>query len=183
MMRAAVFIAMSGMLVACADTGTPNTDSDRNQLADTVVDAKDGMTAGGWQSAPDGSDQSVAFRSANGELLFAVRCDVRGGLLFERHGWIARADLGMMQLRTGGTVRRLAASGAEDPPHVQAKAPYNDRLIPALMRFEGPLEVRFEGLETLMLPPSPAVQELTRRCQSSSRPAAAAAPAAPADAN
>ena len=173
---------MSATLVACADTGPPNSDSDRNEVADAVGGAadNDGMTAGGWQSAEDGGGQSVAFRSTSGELLFAIACDVRGGLLFERHGLVPRANLGLMQLRTGGVVRRLAATTAsDDEPQVQARAPYNDQLIPALMRFEEPLEVRIEGLRTLMLPPSPAVRELTQRCQRSRPPPAA--PAAPAE--
>ena len=81
---------MPATLVACADTGSPNSDSDRNEVADAVGAAadNDGMTAGGWHSAEDGGGQSVAFRSTSGELLFAIACDVRGGLLFERHGLV-----------------------------------------------------------------------------------------------
>ena len=184
-LRTALLLALAATLAACADTGAPSTDSDRNEEADAVGAGpdNDGMTAGGWQSAADDGGQSVAFRSRNGELLFAIACDVRGGLLFERHGLVPRGNLGLMQLRTGGDVRRLAATAASDgEPQVQARAPYNDQLIPALMRFEGPLEVRIEGLETLMLPPSPAVRELTQRCQRGGRPPAAAAPATPAEA-
>lgn len=179
--RTISLLAISAMLTACADTGPPNTNSDRNEVADAVgaTAAEDGgMTTGDWQPAAVGGGQSVAFQSPVGELLFGIGCDVRGGLLFERHGFVARANLGMMQLRTGGAVRRLAAtSGADDRPLVQARAPYNDQLIPALMRFEEPLEVRIDGLETLILPPSPAVRELARRCQRGSRPATAASPA------
>lgn len=71
-----------------------------------------------------------------------------------------------MQLRTGDTVRRLAATTAAGPqPMVQASVPYNDQLIGALMTFDEPLEVSYEGLETLVLPPSPAVGDLVRTCQ------------------
>lgn len=178
--RPILLLAVTVALAACADTGMPDAGSDRNEVADAVGAAAaedDGTTTGGWQPGADGGGQSVAFQSPVGELLFGIGCDVRGGLLFERHGFVARANLGMMQLRTGGAVRRLAAtSGSDDRPLVQARAPYNDQLIPALMRFEEPLEVRIDGLETLILPPSPAVRELTRRCQRGNRPAAAASP-------
>jgi hypothetical protein len=170
--RATLLLAAAGSLAACADAGPTGTDSERNEVAGAVGAAEDaGLTEGAWQSTGGDRPDSFAFRAPGGELLFSIGCDVRGGLLFERHGLVTRADLGMMQLRTGGAVRRLATSDADDPPRVVARAPYNDRLILALIRFEGPLEVRFEGLETLMLPPSPAVRELTQGCQRGSRPA------------
>lgn len=180
--RTIVLLAISVTFAACADTGPPNTDADRNEVADAVGAAAaedDGLTAGGWQPAADGEAQSVAFRSPTGELLFSIGCDRRGGLVFRRHGLVARGNLGLMQLRTGGDVRRLAATtGPDDQPEVQARAPYNDQLIPALMRFDQPLEVRVDGLETLILPPSPAVGELTATCQKGNRPLpGAAAPA------
>ena len=164
-------------LASCADTGAPVTDSDANEVAavDVVDEKNDGTTSGSWQAVDGGEARSVAFRSPNGELLFSIGCDRRGGLVFRRHGLVARANLGQMQLRTGGDVRRLAAStGPDDQPEVQARAPYNDQLIPALMRFDQPLEVRVDGLETLILPPSPAVGELTETCQQGNRPAAGA---------
>lgn len=176
--RAALLLAAAASLAACTDAGPTGTNSDRNRIADTVSAADvDGSTEGAWQSTGGDQTEAVEFRAPDGELLFNVGCDVRRGLLFERHGFVPRADLGMMQLRTGGAVRRLAASGVDEPPHVQARASYNDRLIPALMRFDRPLEVRIEGLETLMLPPSPAVRDLAKRCQRGDRPAAAAASA------
>ena len=173
--RAAWLPAAAASLAACADAGPTGSNSDRNEVAEAESASNDtGVTEGAWQStAGDGAD-SVEFRAPDGELLFNVGCDVRRGLLFERHGFVPRADLGMMQLRTGGAVRRLAASGADDPPHVQARASYNDRLIPALLRFQQPLEVRIEGLATLRLPPSQAVRELAKSCQRADRPAAAA---------
>ena len=171
-------------LAACADTGPPTAEPEGNDVAGAPAADNDGMTAGGWQAAADGGDRSVAFRSPDGGLLFAIACDVRGGLLFERHGFVPRANLGQMQLRTGGNVRRLAATTvADEQPQVQARAPYNDQLIPALMRFDGPLEVRIEGLETLMLPPSPEVRDLTQRCQRGSPRPTVPGPAAPAEAN
>ena len=184
LLRAILLMAIPAALAGCADTGPPSAESDRNDVAGAAAADDDGLTAGVWQSTADSGDRSVAFRSPNGELLFAIACDVRGGLLFERHGLVPRANLGLMQLRTGGDVRRLAATTvADEQPQVQARAPYNDQLIPALMRFEEPLEVRIEGLETLLLPASPEVRELTQRCQRGSRPPAAAAPAAPAEAD
>ena len=168
-------------LASCADTGAPDPDSDPNEIAavDVVDEQGDGTTSGAWQAAGEAEQQSVAFRAPDGELLFSIGCDRRGGLLFRRHGLVARANLGLMQLRTGGDVRRLAAAtGPDDQPQVQARAPYNDQLIPALMRFDQPLEVRVDGLETLILPPSPAVGELTETCQQGNRPAAGAPAAA-----
>ncbi len=178
-LRTVLLVALSAALAACAVAEPPSGEQDRNEAADTAGAGNDGITSGGWQFATaEGGDRLVGFRSSNGELLFAIACDVRGGLLFERHGLVPRANLGQMQLRTGGDVRRLAATAvADDEPQVQARAPYNDQLIPALMRFEEPLEVRIEGLETLMLPPSAEVRELTQRCQRGVRPPAAAAPA------
>lgn len=163
---------LAAALASCADTGAPVTDSDPNEVAavDVVEQQDDGTTSGSWQAGVDSETQSVSFRAANGELLFSIGCDRRGGLLFRRHGFVARANLGLMQLRTGGDVRRLAATtGPDDQPEVQARAPYNDQLIPALMRFDQPLEVRVDGLETLILPPSPAIRQLTQDCQSHNR--------------
>ena len=169
-----MLLLAAAALASCADTGAPATDSDPNEVAtvDVVDEENDGTTRGSWQAAGDAEGPSVAFRAPNGELLFSIGCDRRGGLLFRRHGLVARANLGLMQLRTGGDVRRLAATtGPDDTPQVQAKAPYNDQLIPALMRFDQPLEVRVDGLETLILPPSPAVGELTQTCQQGRRAA------------
>ena len=178
--RAILLLAATASLAACGQGGPAGTNSERNEVADAVsATDDDGVTDGAWQSTGGDREDSVMFRSPDGKLLFSVGCDVGRGLLFQRHGLVPRADLGMMQLRTGGAVRRLAASDADEPPHVQARASYNDRLIPALMRFEAPLEVRFEGLETLLLPPSQEVRELTRRCQRGDQPATAAAPAEP----
>lgn len=180
-LRLPLLLLAAMALASCADTGTPASDPGSSEAAAVeVVDKKyDGTTSGSWQSAVDSEAPSVGFRAPNGELLFSIGCDRRGGLVFRRHGLVARANLGLMQLRTGGNVRRLAATtGPDDQPQVQARAPYNDRLIPALMRFDQPLEVRVEGLETLILPPSPAVGELTGACQKGNRAApGAAAPA------
>ena len=180
-LRVPTLFLAAAALVSCADTGAPVTDSDPNEVAavDVVEEEDDGTTSGSWQATDDGGGRSVAFRAPDGELLFSIGCDRRGGLVFRRHGLVARANLGLMQLRTGGDVRRLAATtGPDDQPEVQARAPYNDQLIPALMRFDQPLEVRVEGLETLILPPSPAVGELTATCQKGNRPVpGAAAPA------
>ncbi len=176
--RSLLLLAAAATLTACGKAGPAGGTSERNEIADTASAADgSGVTQGAWQSTGGGRENSVVFRAPDGELLFSVGCDVGRGLLFRRHGLVPRADLGMMQLRTGGAVRRLAASDADDPPHVQARASYNDRLIPSLMRFEAPLEVRFEGLETLMLPPSQEVRELTRSCQRDDQPAATPAEA------
>ncbi|HUE79806.1 MAG TPA: hypothetical protein VMN38_09265 [Sphingomicrobium sp.] len=167
-------LLVAAALASCADSGPPAADSDPNEVAavDVVGGEDDATTAGTWQAAAEAESQWVAFRAPGGELLFSLGCDRRGGLLFQRHGFVARGNLGLMQLRTGGDVRRLAATtGADDQPQVQARAPYNDQLIPALMRFDQPLEVRVDGLETLLLPPSPAVRQLTQDCQSRNRPA------------
>ncbi len=176
-----ILLLTAAALASCADTGAPVTDSDANEVAavDVVDEKDDGTTSGSWQAADDGEARSVGYLAPDGELLFSIACDRRGGLVFRRHGLVARANLGLMQLRTGGDVRRLAAAtGPDDQPQVQARAPYNDQLIPALMRFDQPLEVRVDGLETLVLPPSPAVGELTEACQKSTRPAPEAAPTA-----
>ena len=184
-LRPTLLLLAAAAVASCADTGVPNTDSDSNDLApvDVVEDKNGGTTSGSWQPAGEAEAQSVAFRATGGELLFSIGCDQRGGLVFRRHGLVARANLGLMQLRTGGDVRRLAATtGADDQPDVQARAPYNDQLIPALMRFDQPLEVRVEGLETLILPPSPEVGKLAEACQKGNRNAPGApatAPAAP----
>ncbi|MBA3511934.1 hypothetical protein [Sphingomonas sp.] len=178
-----LLLLAAAALASCADAGAPATDSDSNELApvDAVEDKNDGTTSGSWQPAGDAEGQSVAFHAPGGELLFSIGCDRRGGLVFRRHGLVARANLGLMQLRTGGDVRRLAATtGPDDQPEVQARAPYNDQLIPALMRFDQPLEVRVEGLETLILPPSAEVGKLTETCQQGNRPAPGGPAAAPA---
>lgn len=145
---------------------TPENIAIADPLEDELNEDEDAAAAGSWQPGAEGAAQAIAFQAPNGELLFSIRCDIRGGLILLRPGLVTRGNLALMQLRTGDTVRRLAATTTGgSQPQVQATVPYNDQLISALMRFDEPLEVRFEGLETLVLPPSPAVGDLVRTCQ------------------
>jgi hypothetical protein len=168
-MRHALLIAAFA-LAACARSEpvdeTPEDIAIADPLDEQVDEDEEAAASGSWQPGAEGAAQAIAFQAPNGELLFSIRCDIRGGLILRRPGLVTRGNLALMQLRTGDTVRRLAATttgGAQ--PQVQATVPYNDQLISALMRFDEPLEVRFEGLETLVLPPSPAVGDLVRTCQ------------------
>jgi hypothetical protein len=137
-----------------------------NALAEALADDDEQVRSGSWLPGAEGAYQAIAFQQPNGEILFRIRCDDRGGLVLQRPGLVSRGNLALMQLRTGDTVRRLAATtAAGPPPMVQASVPYNDQLIGALMTFDEPLEVSYEGLETLALPPSPAVGDLVRTCQ------------------
>lgn len=137
-----------------------------NALAEELADDAEQVRSGSWLPGAEGAAQAIAFQEPNGEVLFSIRCDDRGGLVLQRPGPVSRGNLALMQLRTGDTVRRLAATTAAGPqPMVQASVPYNDQLIGALMTFDEPLEVSYEGLETLVLPPSPAVGDLVRTCQ------------------
>jgi hypothetical protein len=157
-----------------------------NAAAESPTEAEEMVRSGTWLPGAEGAAQSVAFEAANGEVLFSIRCDQRGGLILQRPGLVSRGSLALMQLGTGDVVRRLAVTTAGgETPQVQASVPYNDQLIGALMTFDEPLEVRYEGLETVVLPPSPAVGDLVRTCQSSAgaaaigaEPANEAAPAA-----
>jgi hypothetical protein len=176
-----LLLVTAAALASCTDSGPLAKDSGADEVdaVEALGIAKVGATAGAWQAAGAGDTETAEFRAPNGEPLFTIGCAVRGGLLFSRHGFVARGDLGLMQLRTGGTVRRLASTtGGDVEPQVQARAPYNDQLIPALIRFAQPLEVRVEKLETLILPPSPTAGELVQRCQRDSR-GAVTAPTAP----
>lgn len=151
-----------------------------NALAESPTEAEEAVLSGTWLPGAEGAAQSVAFQAPNGEVVFSIRCDQRGGLVLQRPGLVSGGSLSLMQLRTGDVVRRLAVTTARGPsPQVQASVPYNDQLIGALMTFDQPLEVRYEGLETVVLPPSPAVGSLVRTCQS----AADAAAIQPAPAN
>jgi hypothetical protein len=148
-------------------------DLGRNLVAESLSDSEESARAGSWLPGADGAAQSIAFQAPNGEILFSIRCDLRGGLVLQRPGLITRGNLALMQLRTGDVVRRLAVTTAGGPsPQVHASVPYNDQLIAALMTFDQPLEVRVDGLETLVLPPTPAVGALVRTCQSSAGVAA-----------
>ena len=128
--------------------------------------AEDPVTPGSWEASAQGESQAVIFRGPEGERLFSVACDLRGGLVVQRPGLIARGNLALMQLRTADVVRRLAVNAAAgEQPQVEARAPYNDQLTAALLSFDEPLEVRYEGQDTLLLPPSPVVGDLVRTCQ------------------
>lgn len=139
-----------------------------NALAESLAETEEATRSGNWLPGAEGAAQSIAFQAPDGEVLFSMRCDERGGLILQRPGLITRGNLALMQLRTGDVVRRLAVTtSAGASPQVRASVPYNDQLIGALMTFDEPLEVRVEGLETVVLPPSPAVGALVRTCQSS----------------
>ncbi len=159
-------------MASCAETGPPARESDPNATATIdLVPADDRTTSGTWASAGSPETPLTEFHTPTGKILFSVGCDMRGGLLLQRHGFVARANVGLMQFRTGADVRRLAVTTTSgDQPLVQARAPYNDQMIPALIRYDKPLEVRVEGLETLILPPSPAVRKLVRTCQQNPAP-------------
>lgn len=176
------------LLGACARTEpAETTHSDEVESAvpspTAVAPAEEQTRPGDWEASAQGGSQAVTFRGTEGEALFTIGCDERGGLVVQRPGLVTRGNLALLQLRTGDTVRRLAAttgSGSANEPQVQATVPYNDQLISALMRFDQPLEVRFEGLETLILPPNPLVSDLVRTCQRSTNVPVAAQPGEPA---
>ena len=179
MTRLALLLLTAAFATACARTEpadpTPGEDLELNQ-PDLDASSEDPTTAGTWEAGAQGQSQSVAFRGPNNDVLFTLTCDIRGGLIAQRPGIVARGNLALMQLRTADIVRRLAVSAAAGPqPQVEARIPYNDQLIAGLMSFDEPLEVRYEGLETLVLPPSPLVGDLVRTCQQTSAAAAEAA--------
>lgn len=169
----------AAILGACARTEpadpTPGEDLEVAQPGISAT-GEDPTTEGSWEAGAQGQSQSVAFRGPNNDVLLTISCDVRGGLVVQRPGLVARGNLALMQLRTADVVRRLAVNAAAGPqPQVEARIPYNDQMIGGLMSFDEPLEVRYEGLETLVLPPNPMVGDLVRTCQQASAAAAEAA--------
>lgn len=163
------------MLTACARSEPAATD----QVEDTASSAQrvpetdaaladDPITPGSWEASAQGEAQAVLYRGDKGEQLFNIGCDMRGGLVVQRPGLVARGNLALMQMRTADVVRRVAVNAASGPrPQVEARVPYNDQLIAALLTFDEPLEVRYEGGETVVLPPSSTVSDLVRTCQQS----------------
>ena len=179
MTRLPMLLLAASVLAACArsEPADPTPGGDL-ELAEPRVDdqPENSTTAGEWEAGAQGQSQSVAFRGPENNVLFTIRCDVRGGLIVQRPGLIARGNLALMQLRTADVVRRLAVNAAAGPqPLVEARIPYNDQMISGLMSFDEPLEVRYEGLDTLVLPPNPLVGDLVRTCQQTSAAAAEAA--------
>jgi hypothetical protein len=121
----------------------------------------DGLTKGAWAVGSEAS-----FEGASGAIELVIRCDQRRGLIIQRPGLVPRGQLALLQLRTGGVVRRLAVTApVGGSAGIEAVVPYNDQLIEPLMRFDDPLEVRFAGLDTLQLPPSWQVAGFVRDCQ------------------
>ena len=179
MTRLPLLLLTAAFLTACAQTEPAETTAgdDLQEVEQPTLDtAEDPTTPGNWEAGAQGEAQSVAFRNPDGQTIFTIRCDLRGGLIVQRPGLIARGNLALMQLRTADVVRRLAVNaGSGDEPQVEARVPYNDEVIAALMRFDEPLEVRYEGLETLVLPANPLVADLVRTCQQTNNAAATAA--------
>ena len=169
MKRLPLLLFTAAIVTACAQTEPAETNARDNlqQIEQPTLDnAEDPTTPGNWEAGAQGEAQSVAFRNPDGETIFTISCDLRGGLVVQRPGLIARGNLALMQMRTADVVRRLAVNAATgQQPQVEARVPYNDEVIAALMRFDEPLEVRYEGLETLVLPPNPLVGDLVRTCQ------------------
>lgn len=173
-----LLLMTAALLTACARTEpadpTPGEDVEIAPAEDQSAD-EDPTASGIWEASAEGQSQSATFRNPQGETQFTISCDLRGGVIVQRPGLIARGNLALMQLRTADVVRRLAVSATAGPqPKVEARLPYNDSMIAALMSFDQPLEVRYEGLETLVLPPSPIVSDLVRTCQRASSAAAEA---------
>ena len=158
--------AVAALLAGCARTEEAEerqADETANQAAQLngAAGEADGLTKGAWTVGSEAS-----FEGASGAIELVIRCDQRRGLIIQRPGLVPRGQLGLVQLRTGGVVRRLAVTApVGGSAGVEAVVPYNDQLIEPLMRFDDPLEVRFTGLETLQLPPSWQVAGLVRDCQ------------------
>jgi hypothetical protein len=173
------------LLTACArsepaDQSSVDNPAFANELPASVEPADESReeTEGRWQVSGVGP-QPAAFIGTTGQVLFALRCDERRGLVVQRPGLIPRSQLALLQLRTGGVVRRLAVTAsATGTPNIESVIPYNDELIAPLMRFDEALEVRFTGLEPLILPPSPEVAGFVQGCQSASTSGEGSAPAA-----
>ena len=179
MTRLPLLLFTAAFLAACAQTEPAETaaaDDVQEVELPTLDTAEDPTTPGNWEAGAQGEAQSVAFRNPDGQAVFTISCDLRGGLVVQRPGLVARGNLALMQLRTADVVRRLAVNaGNSGEPQVEARVPYNDEMIAALMRFDEPLEVRYEGLETLVLPANPLVGGLVRTCQQTNSTAAIAA--------
>jgi hypothetical protein len=160
-----LWLAAAVLLSGCARTE----EAEERQADDTANQAQlnaaagesDGLTKGAWAVGSEAS-----FEGASGAVELVIRCDQRRGLIIQRPGLVPRGQLALLQLRTGGVVRRLAVTAPiGGSAGIEAVVPYNDQLIEPLMRFDDPLEVRFAGLDTLQLPPSWQVAGFVRDCQ------------------
>ena len=154
------------LLAGCARTEEAN-QSQADQAGNLAAQAggpaseADSLTQGAWTVGSEAS-----FEGPSGAVELVIRCDQRRGLIVQRPGLVPRGQLALVQLRTGGVVRRLAVTApVGGSAGVEAVVPYNDQLIEPLMRFDEPLEVRFAGLDTLQLPPSWQVAGFVRDCQ------------------
>lgn len=185
MNRSSLLLIGCGLLAACARTEPADQSSSDPMVAPALTAeeqarADDPTTPGSWEASAQGESQAVIYRGPEGETLFTIACDLRGGLVVQRPGLVARGNLALMQLRSADVVRRLAVNASSGPgPLVEARVPYNDQLIPTLLSFDETLEVRYEGLDALTLPPNPLVGDLVRTCQQSSNAPVANPGAAP----
>jgi hypothetical protein len=160
-----LWLAAAVLLSGCARTEEAEerqADETANQAQlNAAAGESDGLTKGAWAVGSEAS-----FEGASGAVELVIRCDQRRGLIIQRPGLVPRGQLALLQLRTGGVVRRLAVTAPiGGSAGIEAVVPYNDQLIEPLMRFDDPLEVRFAGLDTLQLPPSWQVAGFVRDCQ------------------
>ena len=126
-----------------------------------------GLTPGTWQPATVGGAPAARFVSAqNGEPLFRLVCDDRGGIFLDRLGDYLVGEMEMMDVRVGGEAGSLAINPVEGEDAVlRAVVPFNGALLAPLRDARGRLTIKAGDTERLELPLNPQTAALAERCR------------------
>lgn len=122
-------------------------------------------TPGDWSYRADMSGHEALYGSRSGEMLFAIKCDRRAGLItLLRSGRAASST--SMTIRTETVDRTLAATPAgSGSQQVMATLAASDPLLDAMAVTRGRFAVETTGLSTLHLPPWAEVTRAIESCR------------------
>lgn len=126
-----------------------------------------GLTPGTWQPASVGGAAAVRFVSAqDGEPLFRLVCDDRGGIFLDRLGDYLVGEMEMMDVQVGSEGASLALNPVEGEAAVlRAEVPFNGALLAPMREPRGRLSVKAGDTERLEMPLNPQTAAFAEGCR------------------